>query len=256
VYLESSCKIQFFLSDFNKTRIFFNYFLNGSNRKFYVNPFSVRWVTPWRETNGHTGDMTNIIVALAIFRTRLNTICQLIKKHVLHSKRDCEDFRKVLWFNTTNITKRLDVQILCILTVIYYIFKMLEHILKKRWNLKTARVTSIDWFSWSRCLSYLGIFRIWFLHNLIYFCHEAYWGSRSSNMLHCQWLGTCWRTASEFCRSVGSCTIEVLSTKWGIFFENCRLWNYKRKFLKNCDQAMMEYLINIQLYNFSDKYMQ
>jgi len=43
---------------------------------------------------------------------------------------------------------------------------MLEHILKKRWNLKTARVTSVDWLSWSWCLSYLRLCRIWYLHNL------------------------------------------------------------------------------------------
>jgi len=28
-----------------------------------------------------------------------------------------------------------------------------------------------------------------------------------------------------------------------MFFENCRLWNYKRKFFKTCDQAVVECLI-------------
>jgi len=40
--------------------------------------------------------------------------------------------------------KRLDDQILYVLRVIYYTFKTSEHILKKRWSLKAARVTSVD----------------------------------------------------------------------------------------------------------------
>jgi hypothetical protein len=122
---------------------------------------------------------------LIIFRTCRNTIWKLIKKPILLSKRDCEDFRNVHWLNTTNIMKSLEDKILYIFRVIYNIFKMLEHILQKR-NLKAARVTSVDWLSWSQCLSYLRICRIWCLRNLIYFCHDNYWDSRSSNIMHCQ----------------------------------------------------------------------